>query len=123
MKLQNDFYEIIQSETASDAIRFHIKMNSQHQIYQAHFPNNPVTPGVCLVQIATELLRMTKTAVFNLCSIPKIKYRHVVRPWDEPCFEFSHISTEGDRCKVRVLVYSEECTFAQMSLIYWNKHE
>ena len=33
-----------------------IRLNPDHEIYRAHFPGNPITPGVCIVQIISEVL-------------------------------------------------------------------
>ena len=52
MMLLNDFYQI--TEQASQAFR--IRLNPAHEIYRAHFPGQPITPGVCQIQLVTELL-------------------------------------------------------------------
>ena len=33
-----------------------IKLNKDHDIYNGHFPNNPITPGVIIIQIIKEIL-------------------------------------------------------------------
>ena len=42
-----------------------IKLNKDHDIYNGHFPNNPIIPGVIIIQIIKEILDgldSTKTA-------------------------------------------------------------
>ena len=56
MKLINDFFEVIALTPSEGELRCKVKFNPEHFIYKAHFPGNPVTPGVCLVQMAAEIL-------------------------------------------------------------------
>lgn len=35
---------------------YDVLLDGEHGIYAAHFPGSPITPGVCLVQMAVELL-------------------------------------------------------------------
>ena len=50
--LQGVLYEIIEREEGSALVR----TLPESPIYAAHFPGYPITPGVCLVQMALELM-------------------------------------------------------------------
>ena len=50
MKLLNDFCTI----AGGDTDKIWLRLNPDHPIYHAHFPGNPITPGVCIVQIVGE---------------------------------------------------------------------
>lgn len=54
--LKGDFYTIINKEEGDGEFIYKIKLNSKHSIYQGHFPDVPVTPGVCQVAIVKECL-------------------------------------------------------------------
>ena len=41
---------------SDDGRQMVLRLNAAHPIYQLHFPNHPITPGVCLVQMALELM-------------------------------------------------------------------
>ena len=51
-----DFYTLQSSEKEENG-RFiaKITLNKDHDIFNGHFPGNPVTPGVCMMQIVKEL--------------------------------------------------------------------
>jgi 3-hydroxyacyl-[acyl-carrier-protein] dehydratase len=54
--LKNNFYSI-QSKTVHDeSISVMITIHPEHGIFKGHFPGKPVVPGVCMIQIAKELL-------------------------------------------------------------------
>ena len=52
MLLRNSLYHIIAQNGSSYSIRF----NAEHPVFAGHFPNYPIVPGACLVQIAEDLL-------------------------------------------------------------------
>lgn len=51
--LQQKCQEVLSSRSNTS---FRLRLNPEHFIYQAHFPGEPVTPGVCILQIGKELL-------------------------------------------------------------------
>jgi len=119
MKLLDDFYHIKEQETSGEAIK--ILLNGEHFIYKAHFPGNPVTPGVCLVQIAMELLQAATNSKLTLLCASKIKYRNIVKPWDEVWFSFTRVAGEGVVCKARVSVNGVGVNYAEMILNYKSR--
>ena len=54
MKLIDDFYKIVLLEKNDDSFSCKVSLNANHGLYRVHFPGNPVTPGVCLIQMASE---------------------------------------------------------------------
>ena len=50
--LEGVLYEVIERKEGSALVR----TLPESSIYAAHFPGYPITPGVCLVQIALELM-------------------------------------------------------------------
>ena len=56
MLIDKDFYTINEfQKLADDKALVSITINSGHQIFEGHFPGQPVTPGVCMMQIIKEL--------------------------------------------------------------------
>ena len=51
--LRGILYEIISVDAGGATIR----LLPDSPVYQGHFPGYPITPGVCLVEIAVELMR------------------------------------------------------------------
>lgn len=123
MKLLNDFYYIKDRKCYSDTISCEVELCSDHPIYKAHFPNNPVVPGVCLVQIATELLQEITTLPLVLISATKIKYKNMVKPCDILYYEMSKTTLEKGYYKVRINIKGKDKDFAQMLLTYNNAKE
>ena len=56
MNLKNSLYTIQGVAREGTSVSYELLLNAEHTIYQAHFPNEPITPGVCILQILKELL-------------------------------------------------------------------
>ena len=118
MKLINDFYHIVATDDSEGKYVCKVKMNAAHNIYSVHFPGNPVTPGVCLVQMVAEMLEQKYSKRFVLSTAVNIKFKKLVSPNDEPSFVFSKIVTEDDLLKTIVSIEDEQGQFVKMSLQY-----
>ena len=97
MMLQGFLYELTGKEEGSATI----KLIPSCPIYKAHFPGYPITPGVTLVQIATEIMGK------QLKGARDIKFI-------EPIFP-SAVSEEG-RAQVSIFLLPEEKLCVKMTL-------
>ena len=66
MVLRDQLYSVYNKKKEGDSFIYTIELNPQHFIYKAHFPTEPITPGVCIVQIAKELLDKNIHVVFKI---------------------------------------------------------
>lgn len=76
----NQFFYIINIEQTEDNIRSTIKLNASHQIFEGHFPNNPITPGVVQIQIVKELLENVLNEKFMLKEMGRCKFLAILNP-------------------------------------------
>ena len=70
MVLKDNLFSIISEEASTTRIQLH----EEHPIYQAHFPGNPITPGVCIVQMIGELAERQVGHSLILCKIANLKF-------------------------------------------------
>ena len=59
---------------------FNIILNPDHLIYKAHFPGQPVTPGVCILQMLQELLSIEIGKQLFIKSIKNAKFISMMSP-------------------------------------------
>ena len=117
MKLNGDFFKVLAQESLENGFRCQVSLNAEHTIYQAHFPGNPITPGVCLLQIATELLEQHEGVRLQLHTADAIKFRKPVTPDMRPTFVFTGLNHEAGILAVIVSVEDEDKSpIAKMSL-------
>ncbi len=70
--------------TACAGAEFTIRLNPEHKIYRAHFPGDPITPGVCIIQIGLELLGLALGCGLELCRVKNVKFLSILRPAGVP---------------------------------------
>ena len=48
------YYHILSSDITTDAGVFCVALNADCEVYQGHFPGEPISPGVCNIQMIKE---------------------------------------------------------------------
>ncbi len=51
-------------------------------VYKAHFPDKPITPGVCMIGAVVELLSQASGKALQLAKVNNIKYLSMMSPDD-----------------------------------------
>ena len=74
MILRGELYKITGSNVETDNAAYEITLNRESFIYQAHFPGMPITPGVCIIEIATELLSDAVGKTLELQCVKNAKF-------------------------------------------------
>lgn len=88
MRLKNDLYTVLRRDTNAFAGIFDVKLNSECFIYKAHFPGEPVTPGVCIVQMGKELLEELVGCQLDIVRVKNVKFLSVLSPTDDTVVTF-----------------------------------
>lgn len=117
MRLQNNMYHIVRRD---ETPAFDITLHADHVIYRAHFPGQPVTPGVCILQIIGELLETYLDGALRLTTVKNLKFVRPLSPVDnnEVTVTFRRIDSEGDTVKTKGDITAGGETFTSFSIIY-----
>ncbi len=122
MILKNSLYTIADKRMEGSGIFYQILLDKNHFIYKAHFPNEPITPGVCIIQIAKELLEDYLHEEYEISYIKNIKFLSVLSPLSTPSvayvFDKITILPETNECKTQVQVQQDNVLFAKLSIIF-----
>ncbi len=116
--LENDLYYIENKEIEADSAIFYIALNANCEIFKGHFPGLPITPGVCLVETASELFA---TVIGKNCEIIKcknIKFLNVVSPVNHPniTYKINWNTLEDNIFNLKVDIFQGENTFSKMNI-------
>ena len=118
MILKDNFFTIKNQNISDGKAGFRIKLNAEHFIYQAHFPDNPITPGVCLIQMAVELFSLLKGANFNIKTLKNVKFTAPINPLEFPEVDFMLEFAENENhWQLKVLIMEKENVFAKISFL------
>ena len=115
MILLNDFFFIQHQENSPNSIRAIISINPHHKIFEGHFPEKPVVPGVCLVQIILELIEKSIQKKTRLTTADAIKFLSVMTPKENELIEVTiQYSTVGNDLLVNASIFSGPLIFFKL---------
>ncbi len=110
MILKNNLYII--KESNSETKSFSLELIPNCTIYKAHFPEQPITPGVCIIQIASELLAHLFQFEVELLTVSNAKFLAVINPEETPEVRYTFNKVVFDEStssiKVSVVVGTQE---------------
>lgn len=78
--LLKNFYTLNHLEVNDNLTTAQITINKNHAIFQGHFPDNPITPGVCMMQIIKELTQIIVKETLFMESSNNIKFLSIINP-------------------------------------------
>lgn len=119
MTLKNNLYDIQQSELVAEGVDYVLTLRPDCPIYAAHFPGLPVTPGVCLLMMAKELLADAVHEEVTLSEVKNAKFLSVVSP-NEPMAlmcEIRKIKTFDNELQAQVTLRTSAEIKAKLSII------
>lgn len=131
MKLRNKLY--ILKGLSADQNEAYVELLRDCEIYKAHFPDMPITPGVCIIQMATELLEEKLGVKLALKEVVNAKFLAVINPneTNEITYQFKKLvdleeqPSDGNgansltkKLKATVEVVGPNSPFTKLSLVY-----
>lgn len=124
MRLIDEFFTFEAFHDTDTGFEAELCTNPSHFIYKAHFPENPITPGVCVIQIASELLERKLNRNVFLKTLKNVKFLSVIIPSEGKKIKyiFSNIADVENGCKAQVTVCDGTIVYAKISLIFSYEH-
>ena len=81
MMLFPNLYQVVKKEvTDLNTISVTVKIDKNHQVFKGHFPENPVMPGVCMLQIIKELSEEHFNTSLFLQNASNVKFTALMNP-------------------------------------------
>ncbi|HAO07693.1 MAG TPA: 3-hydroxyacyl-ACP dehydratase [Chryseobacterium sp.] len=115
-----DFYTLQSYEkTESGSFTAQISLKKDHDIFKGHFPGNPVTPGVCMMQIVKELTEEFTGSSLFLKTASNVKFMAIINPFETPDLKIQLDITENEGdVKVKNTTSFGETIALKMSVNY-----
>ncbi|MBF7092695.1 3-hydroxyacyl-ACP dehydratase [Flavobacterium sp. ALJ2] len=116
-----DFYKILSLENTSDSkYNAIILVNDKHAVFKGHFPDNPIMPGVCMIQIIKELSETITKSTLMMQTLSNVKFMALINPEVTPelRLELDITTTEDGLVKVKNTTYFNETVALKLSNIY-----
>ncbi len=118
------FFKILEIHQNNGTINARIELNRHHQIYDGHFPQNPITPGVCQIQMVTEISETALNKKLTLSSAKNIKFLAVLIPSQHKYLdvdlqiETKEIETKESEIDVKAVIRAQDTIFFKFKGTY-----
>lgn len=118
MKLIDNFFKVLSSASDETSGTYEIALCPDHFVFSAHFPGNPITPGVCQIGIVEELLSQQVGTPLQVTYISNIKYMALLSPTDNAqlSVRLSNIVKTDEGYEVQGVLSNASAMFTKMSL-------
>lgn len=120
MELINNLYKIKSESVAEGLFSYEVELNPEHFIYKAHFPGAPITPGVCIMQISTELTERSCGKTLEIQKVNNVKFLKTIVPQESPVLQVSgKISgLDDDMVKSQISISAGDDVCAKLSITF-----
>lgn len=102
MILKDTFYKINTLKFEDNVLEAELSIDPKHAIYEGHFPNNPVTPGVVQLELVKEILGTHYNKTIQLKSLNNSKFLAVLNPEKTPEATFKMTVSEQEDQSLKV---------------------
>lgn len=115
--LLKDFYILNNLSVEHLKVTANITVNKDHEIFKGHFPGNPVTPGVCMMQIIKEIAEEVLSQKLKMTSSSNVKFMAIINPEVTPELELTLdiIEKEDDTYTVKNVTKFEDTVALKLS--------
>lgn len=115
--LYNNFFSVTHLENNGEKITASVNINGDHQILQGHFPENPVVPGVCLIQMIKEIVEKVHSTSLVITQSDEIKFLNMITPiMFENLFIDIVKRVNSSDYSYQAIVYKQEITFLKIKI-------
>ena len=120
MLFQNNFYTVKSEDLSESTANFNIELNGDHKIFEGHFPDKPITPGVVQMEIVKELMSKVTNSSLNLVTMGNCKFLAILNPREtkEVLVAINYSLTEENRYKVSAQIRTKDVIYLKISAFY-----
>lgn len=115
--LQNRLYTIDSKESETNSVKYTILQNESNEIFKAHFPNNPITPGACLIEIGKELCEDYFGKILTVKTIKSVKFMNLITPVNDPRIQYSIDFTQlEESIQAKIIITSRDVICSKINM-------
>ncbi len=114
--LLDNFYKYDITNHSDNTIEAVITLNKNHQIFEGHFPEYPIVPGVTQVLMIKEILSSCLSTNLQLSSSKSIKFLAMINPNETTTLQLN-ISYQKDNdniYKVNAHLFADDINFLKL---------
>jgi len=107
--LQGNFFTILSIHQHENAVQASLELNPSHIIFEGHFPQTPVVPGVCMMQIVKEVLEDVIKKETRVVNAAHMKFLTVINPQETKTvqLDLKYIPRENKQIEIVASLFNE----------------
>lgn len=106
-------------KTDDNNFKVEIELNPNHEVFEGHFPNNPIMPGVCMMQIIKEITEGFVEKDLFLSKVSNVKFMATINPFINSILELNlNVVCENNEVKVKNSSFFDTTNALKFSATY-----
>lgn len=78
--LKDSLYQILATDHSDNTIHAVLEVDAHNEIFKGHFPDHPVLPGACMVQMVKEVFEFETGNTYRLQKADNLKFLTLIDP-------------------------------------------
>ena len=117
--LMNNLYTETFFEINNQEINATVLVEKNHPIFEGHFPEQPVLPGICMMQLVKEIVEKAVSKKIILKEAAHCKFLNMLDPTQNSYIDIViHYSFLGSQINVNAVLKSNELVLLKMNSMY-----
>lgn len=113
-----DLYTVESQENKDGLLQVAVRLHAGHSIFKGHFPGQPVLPGVCMLEMITDMLETHYTTPLQIRQSPLVKFLLMIDPEKTPGIQLNIRHTrEGNQITAEGRIFRDDSVFMKFQLI------
>ncbi len=119
MLLERNFYTVKEKNIDEGKLNVLLQINAGNEIFKGHFPEMPIVPGVCMLQMVRELVEEQLGSSVAIAEIVNMKFIAAYNPLEHETsmMEISYASHEKGY-KIVASLKNEAVVFFKLNAIF-----
>ena len=111
--LQGNFYTVLDNKANGNSANVLLELNPDHHIFEGHFPQVPVVPGVCMMQMVKELTEDFTGHRLRLSKADHLKFLSIINPRQNKLLhvDIAVHSNSGHEVQVTAAFFHQDTVF------------
>ena len=116
--LQYHFYTIQSLHKDGNVGTVTVKINSSHRVFEGHFPQQPVVPGVFALQMIKECVEKMSEKPLQYTKIQNCKFSNAIIPQEEQLLRIvCTFDTDDEQVRLKAVIEDDQTVFLSLKAI------
>lgn len=120
--LKDNYFTILDRQHEGNDYKYGIRLNKDHEIYQGHFPGNPISPGVCSIQTIRECCEEALDCPLRIDTIDQCRFLSLLTPDKGECLQVAFsLDAVGEQVKAVATINDGSTVYVTLKATFGKK--